>query len=132
MPRLAINALTFAAVAPPDLKDFDYMFPTLQNDPNALLPESAQTVVALRSPAATMVDDKSGPNSTIPAAYTYFGQFATTTSLWRPHPDRRMIRWAALCARTWRHAVAARQAAAGRREPLARDLRAQRRCPDQS
>jgi hypothetical protein len=71
----AENALAFAAVSPPDLKDFDYMFPTLQDDPDALLPESAQTVVNLRRLAATMADDNTAPDSGIPAAYTYFGQF---------------------------------------------------------
>ncbi|MET0703926.1 MAG: LysM peptidoglycan-binding domain-containing protein [Mycobacterium sp.] len=66
-----------AATIQPPLHAFDYLFPALQNDPDALLPETdpALTVSRLRALAATMGDDNTGASSQIPAAYTYFGQF---------------------------------------------------------
>ncbi len=70
--------LAFTAAAPVDLSDFDFLFPTLQDDPANLLPESAQTVACLKVLSATMEDQDQlgGDNdSPIPAAYTYFGQF---------------------------------------------------------
>ena len=54
------------------------MFPTLQNTASNLLPTSAETVKQLKRLGRTMTDsDELGPghDSTIPAAYTYFGQF---------------------------------------------------------
>jgi LysM repeat protein len=74
----AVNALAFTAAPSADLQDFDYLFPDLQEDPDALLPTSEETVKALKKLAEAMGDaDETGPghNSTIPAAYTYFGQF---------------------------------------------------------
>ncbi|MGH3769625.1 MAG: hypothetical protein ACRDTX_31520, partial [Pseudonocardiaceae bacterium] len=76
--RVAELGLAFAAAAPVDLQDFDFLFPTLQTDPANLLPESKQTVVDLKTLAGTMEDpDQPGGDndSPIPAAYTYFGQF---------------------------------------------------------
>ena len=58
---------------------FDYIFPTLANDPNCLLPESVDTVRGLRALAAAMVanpgQDSDSLESTIPPVYTYWGQF---------------------------------------------------------
>ncbi len=77
---------TGGASAPPasasiGLHEFDYLFPTLQEDADALLPEHPTTAAGLRALGATMVDpvqpgevDVPG-NSPIPAVYTYFGQF---------------------------------------------------------
>jgi hypothetical protein len=61
-----------------DLQDFDFMFPALQASPANLLPESPQTVQNLVALGRTMRDpgDAADPgDSTIPAVYTYFGQF---------------------------------------------------------
>jgi hypothetical protein len=71
------NALAFAAVTPLQFEDFDYLFPALQSDPEALLPESRDTVAHLKALGATMTDDDAAASgdSAIPAAYTYFGQF---------------------------------------------------------
>jgi Animal haem peroxidase len=77
------NPLTFAAVVPGELEDFDYLFLELQNDPANLLPESATTRNNLVKLGATMRDsvvpnaggEKNSGDSNIPAAYTYFGQF---------------------------------------------------------
>jgi nucleoid-associated protein YgaU len=61
---------------PVDVNDFDFMFPTLQADPDNLLPTSADTVAALKQLGRTMVDeDVVDEDAPIPAAYTYFGQF---------------------------------------------------------
>jgi hypothetical protein len=61
-----------------DLKDFDFMFPKLQNNPNNLLPESSATSANLARLGKTMVDiagnDEAG-DSDVPALMTYFGQF---------------------------------------------------------
>ena len=70
--------LAFAVAPPIDLHDFDFMFPTLQNSAANLLPVSAETVKQLKQLGRTMADrDELGAkhDSTIPAAYTYFGQF---------------------------------------------------------
>jgi hypothetical protein len=68
----------FAAVTTVDLKNFDFMFPDLQNDPNNLLPESSTTRDNLVRLGETMRDlsgnDKAG-DSEVPAIFTYFGQF---------------------------------------------------------
>src|ERR1700754_4490409 len=71
------QTLPAAVVAAPALHNFDYLFPTLQTDPGALLPDSdpKETVKRLRALAGVMGDDNEGPDSGIPAAYTYFGQF---------------------------------------------------------
>ncbi|WP_460354743.1 peroxidase family protein [Mycobacterium sp. ZZG] len=63
--------------AEPDLGNFDYLFSDLQSDPSALLPDTATIIADLRSLGKTMVDDSGNDvaNSSIPAAYTYFGQF---------------------------------------------------------
>ncbi len=59
---------------------FDFLFPDLQEDPGSLLPDHPSTVTGLvalgrtmRDPGPASADDPG--NSTIPAAYTYFGQF---------------------------------------------------------
>ncbi|HSU35505.1 MAG TPA: LysM peptidoglycan-binding domain-containing protein [Propionibacteriaceae bacterium] len=70
--------LAFAIAPPVDLHDFDFMFPTLQDSATNLLPTSAETVKQLKRLGRTMIDtDEPGASndSTIPAAYTYFGQF---------------------------------------------------------
>lgn len=55
---------------------FDYLFPELQT-PDAQLPETAETQARLVSLGDTMraPDGESCPDSSIPSAYTYFGQF---------------------------------------------------------
>ena len=75
--RSAGVALAFAAVTPADPSRFDYLFPMLQNDPGALLPQSAATVEHLKRLGRAMRDTASEDenNSGIPAAYTYLGQF---------------------------------------------------------
>lgn len=74
-------------VAPADLHDFDYMFPTLQTDPDNLLPESTQTTERLKALALTMEDlDGPGNDAPIPAAYTYFGQFVDHDSTLEVQP----------------------------------------------
>ena len=70
--------LAFAVAPPIDLHDFDFMFPTLQANAANLLPTDAETVRQLKRLGRTMADtDELGArhDSTIPAAYTYFGQF---------------------------------------------------------
>lgn len=56
---------------------YGYLFPKLQEDPNALLPEGPATVKHLEELALTMRELSAAPaaDSSIPAAYTYFGQF---------------------------------------------------------
>ena len=70
--------LGFTATTTVDLKDFDFLFPDLQNDPNNLLPESAATRRNLVRLGQTMHDvsgnDIAG-DSKISAIFTYFGQF---------------------------------------------------------
>jgi hypothetical protein len=72
--------LAFAAAQPVDLKDFDFLFPDLQNDPNNLLEEAATTPANLARLGETMIDDPGPGNdpagdSDISAIMTYFGQF---------------------------------------------------------
>lgn len=72
--------LGFAVAAPADLKDFDFMFPALQADPASLLPEDRATRDALVELGISMLDPVQGNgdpagDSSIPAAYTYLGQF---------------------------------------------------------
>jgi hypothetical protein len=69
--------LAFAAADPVDLHEFDFMFPTLQDDAANLLPVSPDMPAKLRALALTM-EDSGGPDpgdSAIPAGYTYFAQF---------------------------------------------------------
>jgi heme peroxidase len=70
--------MAFAVAQPVDLKDFDFLFPDLQNDPNNLLPEAAATPANLARLGKTMVDgignDPAG-DSDMSALLTYFGQF---------------------------------------------------------
>ncbi len=70
--------LAFAASQPVDLKDFDFLFPKLQDNPINLLPESSKTVADLARLGKTMIDaagnDDEG-DSDISAVFTYFGQF---------------------------------------------------------
>jgi hypothetical protein len=56
---------------------FDYMFPTLQSEPDALLPETEQTVANLKRLGRAMSESGRARqlDSATPAAYTYFGQF---------------------------------------------------------
>ncbi len=74
----AANPLGFAVAEPVDTRDFGFLLPGLQNDPDNLLPKRRATRDALVDLGHTM-HDTGGPggggNSTIPAAYTYFGQF---------------------------------------------------------
>lgn len=66
---------------PPSLTSFGYLFPDLQEDPEALLPRGRGTLEALNTLGENMVDvdpeteGSSEGSSSIPAAYTYFGQF---------------------------------------------------------
>lgn len=61
----------------PEPTPYGYLFPELQTDPAALLPESPQTVLALKELGRTMSEPGTDAtfNSAIPAVYTYFGQF---------------------------------------------------------
>ena len=76
--RVSNVPFAFAIAQPVDLKDFDFLFPDLQNDPNNLLPEAATTPANLVRLGKTMVDasgvDPAG-DSDISALMTYFGQF---------------------------------------------------------
>jgi hypothetical protein len=67
----------FAVAAPAALQDFDFLFPELQDDPANLLAESVDTVRHLKELGRTMHDPGGADpgDSTIPAIYTYFGQF---------------------------------------------------------
>jgi nucleoid-associated protein YgaU len=66
----------FAVAAPATLQDFDFLFPELQDDPDKLLPRSATTVKRLKELGRTMVDPGAATgDGTVPAIYTYFGQF---------------------------------------------------------
>jgi nucleoid-associated protein YgaU len=72
----ARSPVSFALVAPTDAHSFDFLFPTLQEDDDNLLPQSATMPALLKVLGASMVDpDRAGEDSPIPAAYTYFGQF---------------------------------------------------------
>lgn len=70
--------LAFAASQPVDLKDFDFMFLKLQNNPDNLLPASKKTPANLARLGQTMIDSEGNDatgDSNIPAIFTYFGQF---------------------------------------------------------
>jgi nucleoid-associated protein YgaU len=76
--NLSVQTLLGFAVTPPlDLHDFDFLFPSLQGDPNNLLPEQVETLEHLKQLGRTMEDPGSSDpgDSAIPAVYTYFGQF---------------------------------------------------------
>lgn len=77
-----INNRLHLAAAPvriTGLTPFDYLFPQLQSDPAARLPEDTpeKTVAHLIALGGAMREAGNDPkfDSTIPAAYTYFGQF---------------------------------------------------------
>jgi len=82
--RVADVPFAFATAQPVDLKDFDFLFPDLQDDPNNLLPEDPATVANLVRLGRTMIDDGAGNDpagdSDISALMTYFGQLSITTS----------------------------------------------------
>ena len=74
--RTAEVDLGFAVAGPGALQDFDFLFPTLQNNQANLLPQAATTPARLKELGRTMVDPGTATgDSTIPAIYTYFGQF---------------------------------------------------------
>lgn len=54
---------------------FKYLFPELLNDPENFLPESSTTVAALRKLGLSQKEIDDDGDSTIPAAFTYLGQF---------------------------------------------------------
>jgi nucleoid-associated protein YgaU len=66
----------YALTRPVDLHDFDFMFPDLQGERD-LLPRAADTPEKLKVLGRTMEDTGGADpgDSSIPAAYTYFGQF---------------------------------------------------------
>src|SRR5215217_1087451 len=68
---LASAPLSFTKLSP-----YGYMFPELQDDPDALLPEDESTVEKLIALGHSMKEPAGTPReSSIPSAYTYFGQF---------------------------------------------------------
>src|SRR5215211_6006845 len=71
----AQTPLGFAVMARAvDTRDFGFLFSSLQDDPDNLLPERRRTRDALVELGRAMQAGEGG-DSTIPAAYTYFGQF---------------------------------------------------------
>jgi hypothetical protein len=62
-----------------DLRNFDFLFPGLQNDPANLLPEASpktrDDLVALGRTMRDLFDPTTPGDASIPAAYTYLGQF---------------------------------------------------------
>ena len=62
-----------------DLRNFDFLFPDLQNDPANLLPEvspkTRNDLVALGRTMRDRFDPAQPGDSEVPAAYTYLGQF---------------------------------------------------------
>jgi hypothetical protein len=76
--RVASVPFAFAAAQPVDLKDFDFLFPDLQEDPNNLLPEAANTAANLVRLGKTMIDNSGNDaagDADVSALLTYFGQF---------------------------------------------------------
>jgi len=74
------QSITAAVAALPalNLSGYVFLFPELQANPKNRVPENAQTVNRLIDLGLTMVDPdptSAEGNSTIPSAYTYFGQF---------------------------------------------------------
>ena len=72
-------AAALAAAIHDDLRNFDFLFPDLQNDPANLLPEvspkTRDDLVALGRTMRDIFDLTQPGDSEIPAAYTYLGQF---------------------------------------------------------
>ncbi|MDT7809765.1 MAG: hypothetical protein QOJ70_3578 [Acidobacteriota bacterium] len=77
IPRPYPDTPPLPPAATPEPAHFGYMFPDLQKDPSALLPTSPRTVSALKELGDTMSEPGTDPalDSSIPSAYTYFGQF---------------------------------------------------------
>ena len=76
--RVTDVPMAFAAAQPVDLKDFDFLFPDLQTDPNNLLPENTTTPKNLVRLGQTMIDNTGNDpdgDAEISALMTYFGQF---------------------------------------------------------
>ena len=77
--RTAEVDLGFAVAGPAALQDFDFLFPSLQNDHANLLPESRRHARRRSRPSAgpcsTPAPTADPATRAIPAAYTYFGQF---------------------------------------------------------
>jgi hypothetical protein len=74
--RTAEVDLGFAVAGPGALQDFDFLFPTLQNNQANLLPQDPATPARLKELGRAMVDPGAATgDSNIPAIYTYFGQF---------------------------------------------------------
>ena len=71
----ARSPLAFALAPPVPTHPFDLLFPTLQDDEANLLPRLPDTPAKLKRLGQAMTDDDQGPDSPIPAAYTYLGQF---------------------------------------------------------
>jgi len=73
-PNAGLNLADALPGAPPP-SHFDYMFPTLQSEPGALLPETEQTVANLKRLGRAMSESSDAPqsDSATPAAYTYYG-----------------------------------------------------------
>ncbi len=55
--------------------EVDFMFGDLTVNPDNRIPETDQTLAALRQLGLAMASDPDGEEGNIPAAYTYFGQF---------------------------------------------------------
>ena len=79
----ARSRLAFALAPPVPTHPFDLLFPTLQDDEANLLPRLPDTPAKLKRLGQAMTDDDQGPDSPIPAAYTYLASSSTTTSRWR-------------------------------------------------
>ena len=76
--RVADVPFAFAISQPPDLKDFDFLFPDLQTNPNNLLPEAATTPANLVRLGKTMIEEPGNDppgDADVSALMTYFGQF---------------------------------------------------------
>jgi hypothetical protein len=77
--RSANVPLAFVAALPPDLHDFDFLFPALQEDPHNLLIEAQETRDHLIRLGHTMRDASDRPDddgdADLAAVLTYVGQF---------------------------------------------------------
>src|SRR5215212_1943546 len=68
--------LAFAMTKPMDTRNFNFLFPDLQEDDNNLLPVAPETRENLIELGHAMADvGGGGGDAEISAAYTYFGQF---------------------------------------------------------
>ncbi len=84
--------LASAPISFMELTPYSYLFPELQDEPGALLPQGEETVEKLIALGHSMKEPAGDPkDSTIPAAYTYFGQFFDHDVTQELHSDR-MIR----------------------------------------